>query len=104
MKKSVKNLLSVLLAICVMFSAFATVATNVGALDSTIDEVGATVNNNYLENDFIKLVVNQSSGRFVLGTTGGNPSIDSDNNKKLLYGFNSNSYTSYSTMRVDGNN
>jgi hypothetical protein len=54
-------------------------------------------------NDFIEYAVNRS-GRFTIGTTGGDPDNPKDNNKKMLYGHQvSNSGgTSYTTVRVDG--
>lgn len=61
-----------------------------------------TSNNNALSNEFIEAVVNQSNGRFSIGTTGGNPDLSSDDGKILLYGH-PNPGTSYTTVNIDGN-
>lgn len=61
-----------------------------------------TVDGNYLYNDFIKLSVDESNGQFVVGTTGGNPDSETDNDKMLLYGFPDNIWSSYTTISVDG--
>lgn len=55
-----------------------------------------------VSNDFVEFYVG-SDGRFTIGTTGGNPGISTDDYKKLLYGHPS-SGTSYTTIRVDGEN
>lgn len=55
-----------------------------------------------LENDFISLAVSPS-GRFTLGTTGGNPDLETDDNKKMLYGHPEPG-TSYTTVKIDGTN
>lgn len=41
-----------------------------------------------------------SPGRFVVGTTGGEPGSDQDNNKRLLYGYPSTIGSSFTTFRV----
>lgn len=60
------------------------------------------VDNNWLRNEFIELYVN-SSGRFTMGTTGGNPGSATDNGKRLLYGHPG-SRTSITTIRINGRN
>lgn len=64
-----------------------------------------TGNNGYalVTNNFIEYAVNRS-GRFTIGTTGGDPDNPKDNNKKMLYGHpvSSGGGTSYTTVRVDG--
>lgn len=57
--------------------------------------------NTLLNNEFLKLVLEQSSGKMNLWTTNGDPLNAKDNNKKLLYN-GSNPYTSCSTVSVDG--
>lgn len=57
--------------------------------------------NTLLNNEFLKLVLEQSSGKINLWTTNGDPLNAKDNNKKLLYN-GGNPYTSYSTVSVDG--
>jgi len=41
-----------------------------------------------------------SDGRFVIGTTGGDPGTSTDDNKPLLYGFPTNIGTSFTTLRI----
>lgn len=53
-------------------------------------------------NEFIEVSYNLNSHRFWLRTTGGNPEIGSDNNKKLLYHSESVTETSYLTVNIDG--
>ncbi len=62
---------------------------------STLDSGNA-----YISNDFLSVATEQT-GRFTLGTTGGNPSIDSDDNQILLYGH-PNPGTSFTTVRING--
>ena len=57
--------------------------------------------NTLLNNEFLKLVLEQSSGKMNLWTTNGDPLNAKDSNKKLLYN-GSNPYTSCSTVSVDG--
>ncbi|NLJ80522.1 MAG: hypothetical protein GX335_05830 [Firmicutes bacterium] len=55
-----------------------------------------------LENQYIRIVVNNSeadTGRFSVGTTGGDPDRDTDRNKHLIYGGDD-PWTSYTTVRV----
>lgn len=60
-----------------------------------------TVSGNILSNEYLELAVDASTGRFSIGTSGGNPDIETDNNKKMLYGH-PNPGTSYTTIVVDG--
>ena len=53
-------------------------------------------------NEFIEFAMDVN-GRFTIGTTGGNPEIETDNNKKMLYGHPS-PRTSFTTIKVDGVN
>lgn len=53
-----------------------------------------------ISNDYIEFNT-LSSGRFSIGTVEGNPDIDTDNNKKMLFGHPAGS-TSYTTVRIDG--
>ena len=57
--------------------------------------------NTLLNNEFLKLVLEQSSGKMNLWTTNGDPLNAKDSNKKLLYN-GTNPYTSCSTVSVDG--
>jgi len=52
-----------------------------------------------ITNAYIKTLIS-AGGRFVTGTTGGDPTTPNDDNKKLLYGFPSNVGSSFSTLRV----
>ena len=54
-----------------------------------------------LSNEYIECVVKSYNGRFTIGTTGGNPFVNSDDNKKLTYGHPG-SDTSYTTIFTDG--
>ena len=53
------------------------------------------IRNNYLSLNFY-------NDKFTLGTIDGDPNSTTDNNQKLLYGY-PNSGTSYTTVRIDGN-
>lgn len=53
-----------------------------------------------MSNKYIGSCIN-SYGRLTLGTTGGNPESDKDDNKSLLYGYPGGS-TSYTTVHIDG--
>lgn len=52
-----------------------------------------------IQNDFIKVIGDQESGRYVIKSTGGDPDLDTDQNKLLLY----EEYppTSFATIRID---
>lgn len=54
-----------------------------------------------LSNEYIECVVKSYNGRFTIGTTGGNPFVNSDDNKKLTFGHPG-SDTSYTTIFTDG--
>ena len=54
-----------------------------------------------LSNEYIECVVKSYDGHFTIGTTGGNPFVNSDDNKKLTYGH-PDSDTSYTTIFTDG--
>lgn len=60
----------------------------------------ANVNGNYMSNDYIAFNV-VPNGRFTIGTTGGNPNNNNDDNKRMIYGHPGGN-TSYTTLRVDG--
>ena len=64
--------------------------------------VGVKASNVEIDNDYIRIVVNNSEenrGRFSVGTTGGDPDRDTDQNKHLIYGGDD-PWTSYTTVRV----
>lgn len=59
-----------------------------------------------LSNEYIRIVVNTSptnTGRFSVGTTGGDPDRETDRNKHLIYGGDQ-PWTSYTTIRVGNEN
>lgn len=62
--------------------------------------LNTTLNGTLLSNEYIALNAT-STGRFSVGTTGGDPTRSTDDNQKLIYGHPGGS-TSYSTIRVDG--
>lgn len=55
-----------------------------------------------LSNDYIGLFVDRSAGNFSLGTVKGNPDIESDDNKNLLYRYTNERATSYCSYVIDG--
>lgn len=56
-----------------------------------------------IENEYIKTLA-ADNGQFVTGTTGGDPSTPSDDNRRLLYGYPSDAWTSFSTLRISEGN
>ncbi len=60
-----------------------------------------TVENGQLKNEYLSLSVSEESGRFTIGTAAGNPDSDTDNDKKMLFGWPSTG-TSFTTIVVDG--
>jgi hypothetical protein len=52
-----------------------------------------------ISNDYIQASVSED-GRFVIGTTGGDPATPDDDNKRLLYGYPSSIWSTYPTLRV----
>ncbi|HBN96678.1 MAG TPA: hypothetical protein DDZ66_10285 [Firmicutes bacterium] len=64
------------------------------------------VPNVQIDNEYIRIVVNAgetNTGRFSVGTTGGDPDRITDNNKHLIYGGDD-PWTSYTTIRVGNQN
>lgn len=106
MKKAFKKIMASALALGIIASA------NVGlgtlAASAATDPNTVTVNNDpstykYMYNDYLKLIVASDDGRFSLGTTGGNPDSDTDDNATMIYGFHrDDSGTSYTTVVIDG--
>jgi len=59
-----------------------------------------------IANEYIRIVVNNSeynTGRFSVGTTGGDPDRPEDNNQHLIYGGDD-PWTSYTTVRIGNQN
>lgn len=68
--------------------------------------VMATTSKVQIDNEYIRIVVNTSEanmGRFSVGTTGGDPDRDMDQNKHLIYGGDD-PWTSYTTVRIGNQN
>lgn len=116
MKKRQK-ILALFLAFCVclaqspVLSVFATRET-AAEQDSTLSLQSAaeekanfaanarSIDGNILSNEYLELAVN-GNGRFTIGTSGGNPDMESDDHKKMLYGHPGPD-TSYTTIVIDG--
>lgn len=52
-----------------------------------------------VDNDFIR-VSTDDDGQFVIGTTGGDPATPADDNKRLLYGYPDEIWSSWPTIRI----
>ncbi len=52
-----------------------------------------------LDNDYIRVSVD-NDGQFVIGTTGGDPALPTDDNKRLLYGYPNEIWSSFPSLRV----
>jgi hypothetical protein len=52
-----------------------------------------------VDNDFIRVAADDD-GQFVIGTTGGDPTTASDDNKRLLFGYPDDIWSSFATVRV----
>lgn len=52
-----------------------------------------------VDNDYIRVAVDDD-GQFVIGTTGGDPTTPNDDNKRLLYGYPDDIWSSRATVRV----
>jgi hypothetical protein len=52
-----------------------------------------------IRNDYLQ-VLSSTGGRFLIGTTGGDPNTPNDDHKRLLYGYPNNAGTSFSTVRI----
>lgn len=76
---------------------------NLHSLMLVPDGIGVYANGS-IYNEFIKFIVASGSnnGRFTIGTTGGNPDNPNDNYKRMLFG--SSPWSSYTTLKVDGQN
>lgn len=91
------RLLKVVSLLLILILGFSIIPVTVFAVDETL-----SIDGDNLYNGYLSLNVNRTSGRFSIGTTGGNPDIATDDNKKLLYGW-PDSRTSYTTIVVDDN-
>ncbi|MFQ5855779.1 MAG: hypothetical protein ACE5LU_09080 [Anaerolineae bacterium] len=52
-----------------------------------------------VDNDYVRVAADDD-GQFVIGTTGGDPAIPTDDNKRLLYGYPDDIWSSFATIRV----
>lgn len=52
-----------------------------------------------VDNDYIRVSVDDD-GQFVIGTTGGDPALPADDNKRLLYGYPTEIWSSFPSVRV----
>lgn len=100
-----KRFVKFVLNVCLFLVAFAMIGDAAVAqpFRSRIDE------SIVLENDFIAIIVNareEDTGRFSVNTTGGDPERTGDENKPLVFGTERSPgpWTSYTTVRVDGEN
>lgn len=114
-KKSVlKKIIAVSLISCMtvfpVVTESAAAAPN-AAITASAASTGVTVTDNSMYNEYIRMVVSDDSsgedaGRFLLGTTGGNPEITTDDNSIILYGLRSSQDnrfdTSFTSFRIDG--
>lgn len=100
----IKKTTAILLVFCVALVSLLSLNeyTSLSIVASASEENNVVVEGSSMYNKYLKLVTADNS-RFVIGTIEGNPSLDTDNDKKLLYGFPDNIGTSYSTIVVDGN-
>lgn len=92
--KSVRKLTSIFLITALLLP------TVLGVTKAASDDT-VTILGNKLSNEYLELSVDASTGRFSIGTSGGNPDLETDNNQKLLYGH-PNPNTSYTTIVIDG--
>lgn len=99
-KTQFKKVLSIVLTTIILATAFSCVAG--ASSEFSYDERNdrAFISNEYVE---YCIVTNRNGGigLYSIGTTGGNPSISSDDNKYLLF-EHGNATTSYATIVVDG--
>lgn len=103
MKKFAKVLTSATLAMTMTAGAGLIGSTVAYAAEDTQDLNAITIDGESMSNGYLKVRVRNSDAHYVLGTTGGNPESDRDNDAKLIYGFPSGSGTSKTTIVVDGN-
>lgn len=94
MKK--RRLLKALSLILALILSFSIIPIAVFAASET------TVDGENIYNEYLSLNVKKSNGHFSIGTTGGNPDLSTDDNKKLLFGW-PDSWSSYTTIVVDDN-
>jgi hypothetical protein len=69
-----------------------------GQLSLTVESLGSSISNAYIRTNIAN--TGDYAGRFVIGTTGGNPDTSADDNKRLLYGYPWAIWSSFTTLRV----
>ncbi|MGX8698350.1 MAG: S-layer homology domain-containing protein [bacterium] len=91
--KYLKSALSILMAVLLLVTCF--------PLDILADAVKTTVKDGYtvVQNDFIKVSVNNKTGRFSITTTEGQPLRKNDQNSRLTFEGDD---TSFTTFRING--
>lgn len=96
------NKYTIFILLIIFISMVSGISVAQGNIETRVDEY----NNLRMSNEYIVIVINQnnnSKGRFAVETTGGAPYKESDKNKPLVYG-RPNPWTSYTTIRIDGEN
>jgi hypothetical protein len=87
-----------LLVLAVIFSASLMASAQGTKGDEGLEQAGEppaiTVDNDYIR------VSTDDDGQFVIGTTGGDPAIPTDDNKRLLYGYPDDIWSSFATVRI----
>lgn len=89
-----RHILFLFLIIALTFSAGLVASAQGAKTDQAGERPAVTV-----DNDFIRVSADDD-GQFVIGTTGGDPAIPTDDNKRLLYGYPDEIWSSYATVRV----
>lgn len=100
MKKIYSKCLSIILVAALLLGCIQGRGYGLSSLHAEENEKAKMASENLMINDYIGLFVN-NTGKFSIGTTGGNPENKRDDNQRLLYGYDINS-TSYTTFCVDG--
>ncbi|RKN83944.1 S-layer homology domain-containing protein [Paenibacillus ginsengarvi] len=88
------------LAACVVYMLLLTLFVGIAPVSALADQVqhsGVTV----ISNDFIKVTVNNATGRFGIRTVEGQPIRKKDQNVNMLFGGDD-PQTSFTTFRIDG--
>lgn len=100
MKKIRRKWLSIILIAALLLGNILENQYGLSPVHAEENEKVKMASTNLMVNDYIGLFVN-NTGKFSIGTTGGNPENKRDDNQRLLYGYATGS-TSYTTFCVDG--
>jgi hypothetical protein len=94
------KMLLVVLVLCLLFNPSASLANHQdqekGPDENRIQDSPSVS----IENIYTKALTS-NRGRFVIGTTGGNPGSGLDDNKRLLYGYPTGVWSSFSSLRIN---